>query len=37
MLAVAFLMVLAGFFLVYAGIRGVSLPHEVLRVFGGSA
>lgn len=36
MTAVAFLLITAGFMLVYAGIRGVSLPHELLKVFGGT-
>lgn len=37
MLAVAFLMLLFGATLVYVGLRGVSLPHELLRVFGGAS
>lgn len=37
MLAAAFLLIVGGFFLVYAGIRGVSLPGEILRIFGGTA
>lgn len=36
MTAVAFILITFGFLLVFAGIRGVSLPHELLKVFGGA-
>lgn len=36
MLAVSFLLIITGFLLIYAGIRGKSLKTELLRVFGGS-
>lgn len=37
MLAVAFLMLMFGALLVYVGVRGLSIPHELLRVFGGGS
>lgn len=35
MIAIAFILIAFGALLVYAGIRGVSIPHEVLKAFGG--
>lgn len=37
MLAVALLMIMFGALLVYVGIRGVSIPHELIAVFGGGS